>query len=84
MNTFACVSVYGEEFGNPLIRRVRHPFNDLRSYRVWAMLQASLVRKQKAVIQQLVDSSKQADQVYHFLSNPRVSQAELIKMNCSV
>ncbi|MEZ4991434.1 MAG: IS4 family transposase [Saprospiraceae bacterium] len=48
------------------------------------MLQASLVRKQKAVIQQLEDSSKQADQVYHFLSNPRVSQAELIKMNCSV
>ena len=62
MNTFACISVDGQEFENPWIRRVRHPFNDLRSYRVWAMLHESLVSRQKAVVQQLVDSSKQADQ----------------------
>lgn len=84
MNTFACISVNGQAFENPWIRRVRHPFNDLRSYRVWAMLHESLVSRQKAVVQQLVDSSKQADQVYHFLNNSRVSQAELIKMNCRI
>jgi hypothetical protein len=84
MNNFAPISVYGQEFVNPWIRRVRNPFNDARSFKVWSMLHDFLVCKQKSVIQQLVDSCKQADQVYHFLNNPKVKHAELIKMNCSV
>lgn len=84
MSTFAPITVYGQTFENPWIRRCRNPFNDARSYKVWTMLGENLVSKQKAVIQQLASNASQAAQMYHFLNNPKVSQAELIKMNSIV
>ena len=84
MTPFAPISVYGQEFGNPWISRRRHPFNDARSHKVWEMLGESMACKQKTAIQQLAESTSQADQMYHFYNNPRVAHAELIKMNCSV
>ena len=84
MNTFVPISVHGQTFTNPWIRRHRNPFNDSRSYRVWSMITEYMVSKQKAEIQQLAANRKEADQMYHFINNPRVTQAELIKMNCSV
>ena len=56
----------------------------LRLFKVWSMLHEHLVCKQKVIVQQLSDNCRQADQIYHFLNNPRVTHAELINMNCSV
>lgn len=84
MTSFAPISVYGHKFDTPWIRRRRHPFNDARTQRVWSMLSEFMSSKQTAVVQQLAEKPSQADQMYHFYNNPRVTHAELIKMNCTV
>lgn len=82
--SFTPISVHGKKFDNTYIRRARQPFNDIRLYSTWSLLQERLVSEQKLSIQQLSFHTSEAARFYRFLNNPRVNTEEIIKMNCSI
>lgn len=81
---FSPISVQGQSYGNPYLRRVRQPFNDRRLFRTWSLLSDRLVGEQKLPIQQISTNTAEAARFYRFFNNSRVCIEELIKMNCYV
>ena len=81
---FSPISVQGQTYDNPYLRRKRSPFNDKRLLSTWSLLAERLVSEQKLSIQQLSNNSSEAARFYRFFNNIRVRPEELIKMNCSI
>ena len=81
---FTPISVQGASYGNPFIRRKRQPFNDRRLYSTWSLLEERMMAEQQRCIQQIAESASQAARFYRFYGNTRVSNEELIMMNCSI
>ena len=81
---FTPVLVCRQGYANPYVRRKRNPFNDQRLYATWSLMKDRLLEAQSIAVQQISRDSSEATRFYRFLSNDRISLAELIKMNCTV
>lgn len=83
-DNFTPISVKDKNFENLYVSRVRQPFNDARSFKVWKKLVKQMADQRSAIIQRVAKNQKEADQFYHFFNNKRVKVEELIKMNCEI
>ena len=81
---FNPIVVRREGYDNPYVRRKRKPFNDQRLYATWSLMKDRLLEEQSVAIQQISRDDSEATRFYRFLSNDRITLAELIKMNCTV
>lgn len=81
---FAPISVKDKNYENLYVSRVRQPFNDTRSLKVWKQLTEQMLDQRSTVIQKVAKNQNEADKFYHFMNNKKVEVEELIKMNCEI
>jgi len=81
---FRPYTVLDKSWGNPAIRRMRNPFNDLRYANSFAVLSEKMIKNRELSIQKLASSKKEANRYYSFLKSKRVSVEETIRMSCAI